>query len=173
MMILNQKLYQLFENKAQQVTIDTLNSLITLQAEMKRDIARLNRALEEAKSAGEKKDIQTQLDKLEADLVATTRNLKEIAAGADIASLREAEEKPFSLQEELFSLLRPALSEMKDMTSHVRLKSDLKEKIADYEEKLPVAELAVANLAGLLEGAQNEPLQIYLQGLLADWKKQL
>jgi hypothetical protein len=158
---------------SQQVTIDTLNSLITLQAEMKRDIAGLNRALEEAKSTGEKKDIQTQLDKLEADLLNTTRNLKEIAAGADIASLREAEEKPFSLQEELFSLLRPALSEMKDMTSHVRLKSDLKEKIADYEEKLPVAERAVANLTGLLEGARNEPLQLYLQGLLADWKKQL
>jgi hypothetical protein len=157
----------------QQVTIDTLNSLILLQAQMKQDVAGLNRALEGATTASDRRDIQEQLDKLEADLIATTRNLKEIAAGADIASLREEKERPFSLQEELFSLLRPALNEMKDMTSHVRLKSDLKEKIADYEEKRPVAERAVANLAALLEEAENESLQRYLQGLLADWKKQL
>jgi hypothetical protein len=157
----------------QQVILDTLTTLITLQAEMKRDIAELHRTLEQAQTAGEKRDLQAQLDKLEEDLLATTGNLKEIAAGADIASLREVEEKQFSLQEELFSLLRPALNEMKDMTSHVRLKSELKEKIADYREKLPVAERAVANLSVLLEDAENESLRQYLQGLLADWKKQL
>ena len=157
----------------QQVTLDTLISLITLQAEMKQDIAGLHRALEQAQTAGEKRDIQSQLDKLEEDLVAITRNLKEIAAGADINSLRKVDEKQFSLQEELFSLLRPALEEMKDMTSHVRLKSDLREKIADYREKLPVAETAVHNLTVLLEAAENDSLRSYLQGLLADWRKQL
>jgi small-conductance mechanosensitive channel len=140
---------------------------------MKQDIADLALRLEAATTAGEKKDLQAQIDKLEADLVDTTRNLKEIAAGADIASLRRLEEKKFSLQEELFALLKPALDEMKDMTSHVRQKSELKEKIADYGEKLPVAERAVANLAALLEEAGQEPLQRYLQDLLADWKKQL
>ncbi len=157
----------------QQATLDTLNTLIALQAQLKQDILELTLRLESATTTSDKKDIQAQLDKLEADLLATTRNLKEIAAGADIASLRKIEEKKFSLQEELYALLRPALNEMKDMTSHVRLKSDLKEKIADYEEKLPVAERAVANLGGLLEEASNESLQRYLQGLLADWKKQL
>ncbi len=156
-----------------QATLDTLNTLIALQAQLKQDILELTLRLESATTTSDKKDIQAQLDKLEADLLATTRNLKEIAAGADIASLRKIEEKKFSLQEELYALLRPALNEMKDMTSHVRLKSDLKEKIADYEEKLPVAERAVANLGGLLEEASNESLQRYLQGLLADWKKQL
>ena len=160
-------------NSQHQVTLETLDSLILLQIQLKQDIADLTLKLETAATASDKRDIQAQLDKLEADLLATTRNLKEIAAGTDIASLRETVEKKFSLQEELYSLLRPALEEMKDMTSHVRQKSELKEKIADYQEKLPVAERAVANLAGLLEEAGNEALRLYLQGLLADWKKQL
>lgn len=157
----------------QQVTLDTLNSLITLQLQMKQDIAALTQALEAAGTASERNAIQARLAELEADLVATTRNLKEIAAGADIAGLRAVEEKKFSLQEELFALLKPALNEMKDMTSHVRVKSELRDKIADYREKLPVAERAVANLVTLLETAESEPLREYLQGLLAEWQKQL
>jgi small-conductance mechanosensitive channel len=157
----------------QRVTLDTLNSLITLQLQMKQDIAALTQALEAAATASERKANQAQLDELEADLAATTRNLREIAAGADITALRAVEEKKFSLQEELFALLKPALNEMKDMTSHVRVKSELRDKIADYREKLPVAERAVANLASLLETAQSEPLRKYLQALLAEWQKQL
>jgi len=156
-----------------QDTISTLNSLMTLQSELKSDIEALVKQMQTAQSEAEKKDIQAQLDKLGADLKTTTGNLKEIAAGADIASLRAAEETKFDLQEEVFSLLRPALKEMKDMTSHVRLKSDLKDKIAYYSEKLPVTERAVANITALQNETDNEPLKRYLQGMLADWQKQL
>ena len=107
------------------------------------------------------------------DLKTTNRNLREIAAGADIDSLRAAEETSFNLQEEVFALLRPALKEMKDMTSHVRLKSDLKDKIAYYQGKLPITERAVANITGLLKQTQDESLQVKLQSMLADWQKQL
>ena len=154
-------------------TLTTLDVLIKLQAELKADIKALSKQLVAAQTVAEKKDIQAQLDKLEVDLQTATRNLKEIAAGADITALRAAEETKFNLQEELFSLLRPALKEMKDMTSHVRQKSDLKDKIAYYREKLPVAEIAVANLTSLLNENEDESLERYLQGILADWQKQL
>jgi hypothetical protein len=161
------------EDSRQQATLTTLNSLITLQAQLKSDIKALGRQLEAARSAGEKRDIQSQIDKLDVDLQTTTSNLKEIAAGADITSLRETADTKFNIQEEVFALLRPALKEMKDMTSHVRLKSDLKDKIAYYQGKLPVAEQAVINITALLESNANEPLERYLQGMLADWQKQL
>ena len=154
-------------------TLTTLDVLIKLQAELKADIKALSKQLVAAQTVAEKKDIQAQLDKLEVDLQTATRNLKEIAAGADITALRAAEETKFNLQEELFSLLRPALKEMRDMTSHVRQKSDLKDKIAYYREKLPVAEIAVANLTSLLNENEDESLERYLQGILADWQKQL
>ncbi len=100
-----------------QDTIETLQSLLQLQTELKRDIQDLNRRLQAAQTEAEKKDMQAQLDKLEADLETTAENLKGIAAGADITSLRVEEEKKFSLQEELFSLLKPALKEMRDSQS--------------------------------------------------------
>jgi ElaB/YqjD/DUF883 family membrane-anchored ribosome-binding protein len=156
-----------------QDTINTLHSLIRLQTELKHDVHVLGQQLAAAKTVSEKKDIQAQLDKLDVDLQTTTRNLRGIGAGADIASLRAAQETKFSLQEELFSLLKPALKEMKDMTSHVRLKSELKDKIAYYLEKQPVAELAVANIMGLIDKNEDESLERYLEGMLADWRKQL
>jgi small-conductance mechanosensitive channel len=156
-----------------QDTISTLDSLIKLQSQLKSDTEALGRQLAAAQNEAEKKELQAQLDKLGADLKTTNRNLREIAAGADITSLRAADEAKFDLQEEVFSLLRPALKEMKDMTSHVRLKSDLKDKIAYYQEKLPITERAVANITSLLNNTSDESLQRYLQTILADWQKQL
>ena len=161
------------EDQQLQETINTLHSLIKLQADLKRDIRALGLQLAATETVAEKNDIQAQLDKLEADLQTTTRNLKGIGAGADIASLRAVEETEFSLQEELFALLKPALKEMRDMTSHVRQKSELKDKIADYREKLPVAELAVTNLSDLLARNEDKDLERYLENMLAEWRKQL
>ena len=156
-----------------QNTIRTLNSLIKLQSELKSDIKRLGHELKSAESTSEKKDIQEQLDELDVDVESTTRSLKEIAAGADIGSLRIAVEPKFNFQEELFSLIRPALKEMKEMTSHVRLKSELKDKIAYYQEKQPIAEHAVAHITGLLDENEDPSLEVYLQRVLDDWQKQL
>jgi len=156
-----------------QETISTLQSLLKLKSDLKEDIRETGEQLEAAETAGEKKNIQAQLDKLETDLETTNRNLTGISAGADIASLRTTEEEQFSLQEELFSLLKPALKELRDMTSHVRIKSELKDKIAYYKGKQLVAERAVTNLTGLLNRNENEQLERYLEGMLADWRQQL
>jgi hypothetical protein len=161
------------ENAQLQDTISTLQSLVELQVQLKRDIKELSAQLTAAQTEAEKTDIQGQLDKLEVDLQTSTQNLRGIAAGADIASLRVKEEAKFSLQEELFSLLKPALKEMKDMTSHVRVKSELKDKIAYFREKQPVAELAVTNLMGLLAENENPSLERNLEDMLAEWSKQL
>lgn len=157
----------------QRDTINTLDSLIDLQSSLKSDMETLGRKLGAAQSETEKKEIQAQLDKLAADLKTTNRNLREIAAGADINSLRVEEEAPFNLQEEVFALLRPALKEMKEMTSRVRLKSDLKDKIAYYRDKLPVTQRAVANINALLKDTTDKSLQLTLQTMLAEWQKQL
>jgi hypothetical protein len=156
-----------------QGTLKTLNSLLNLQLQLKADVEALGKLLNAARTDAEKAEIQGQLDKLGADLKTTNRNLREIAAGADIDNLRAAEEPAFNLQEEVFALLRPAIKEMKDMTSHVRLKSDLKDKIAYYQEKLPITQRAVANITSLLKHTQDEPLQLSLQTMLAEWQKQL
>jgi hypothetical protein len=160
------------EGAPQSDTLKTLNSLMRLQTGLTSDIADLNRELDAAQGAAAKRDIQARIDKLDADLQTTTYNLRGIAAGADLSSLRAVDKTPFNFQEEVFSLLEPALKEMKDMTSHVRQKSELKEKIASYKEKLPLAEQAIANITRLLQNVDDADLGKYLQGMLAEWKKQ-
>jgi hypothetical protein len=154
-------------------TIGTLTSLIRLQSQLNKDIKDLTAELDATQVASEKKLIQQKLDKLAEELSTTTRNLDEIAAGADITDLRNREDGKFDFQEELFSLLRPAMKELKDMTSRVRQKSDLKDKIAYYKNKLPVSEHAVANISHLLQATKDETLKRRLQGVLAEWEKQL
>lgn len=153
-------------------TVDTLNSLMRLQRDLRRDRDKLTSDLQATKVEAEKKDIQSQLDKLEVNLSKTTRNLSEIAAGANIDSLRTPEATKFDFKEELFSLLRPAMKEIKDMTNHVRQKSDLKDKITYYNTKLPVAEHAIANINNLLQTKEDKELKKYLKSVLTDWNKQ-
>ena len=161
------------DHTQQQGTLDTLYSLLKLQDELKRDIAILNEQLAAAQTVAEKNELQAQLDKLENDLMAATRNLRGLAAGADISSLRVKEEKKFSLQEELFSLLEPAIKEMKEMTSQVRQKSELKDKIAYHRGLKPVAETAVATLTALLARNENPQVESFLESRLSEWRKQL
>ena len=87
------------------------------------------------------------------------RYLENIAAGVDISRLRAEKQEEFNFQKEVFALLKPALDEMKEMTSHVRQKSDLREKISYYEERLPVIEQALANVGRLQEQSKDESLK--------------
>jgi len=131
-------------------TVDTLNSFVKLKEGLQQDIKALNRQIGAAQSEAEKNTLRPQLEKLEADLATVTRNFENVAAGVDITSLRAVQAEDFNFQRELFGLLKPAIDEMKEMTSRVRQKSDLKEKITYYQERLPVIKQALANVEQLV-----------------------
>ena len=61
---------------------------------------------------------------------------------------------------------------MKEMTSHVRQKSDLREKIAYYEERLPVIEKALSNISRLQEQSKDKSLKKSLNATAGIWRKQ-
>ena len=61
---------------------------------------------------------------------------------------------------------------MKEMTSHVRQKSDLREKIAYYEERLPVIEQALSNISRLQEQSKDKSLKKSLNATAGIWRKQ-
>jgi hypothetical protein len=153
-------------------TIDTLSSFNDLKIDLQSDIKALTKELAAAHSEAEKNTLKQQLEKLETDLATTRKNFENIAAGIDITSLREAAEEEFNFQKEIFALLKPALDEMKDMTAHVRQKSDLKEKITYYEARLPVIEKALANIEQLNTEGKNKSLVKSLQDTIEGWKKQ-
>lgn len=131
-------------------TLETLDSFVDLRNSILKDIRAVNQQIGASKSDAEKQDLKAQLDELQSDLRAITENFENIAAGIDITILRATTDEEFSIQRELFALLKPAFEEMKEMTSTVRQKADLKEEIAFIEERLPVIEQAIANADRLM-----------------------
>lgn len=153
-------------------TLATLASFATLRAGLLQDIDAQKALLGAAASEAEKDRLRKKLEKLEADLHAVDRNFENVAAGIDISSLQAQEKEEFNLQRELLGLLKPAIDELKDMTSRMRQKSDLKEKIAYYEARLPVAEAAMANVGRLLAASGDKEVNGRLEATADSWQKQ-
>ncbi|MES9902586.1 MAG: hypothetical protein ABW168_07875 [Sedimenticola sp.] len=153
-------------------TAATLKSFVDLKKDLQRDIKALNKQLRAAQTDAKKSGFKQQLEQRDADLQATIRNFEDIAAGVDISSLRQEEEQAFDFQQEILGLLRPALDEMKAMTAHVRQKSELKEKIAYFGQRLPIIEQALANAEQLWKGSKDKALVKSLKETAAGWEKQ-
>jgi small-conductance mechanosensitive channel len=152
-------------------TLETLHNLVTLQANLRRDIGALNKQIASAQSESEKQALLKELKALQDDLRATNRNLENISAGVDLSGLRDQEEQKFDLQQEVFALLKPAIDEMKDMTSRIRQKSDLKEKITYYGDRLTIVEAALANVERLQRQAKSNELKQTLAAMARSWEK--
>lgn len=154
-------------------TLSTLLSFVELQDQLRRDITDLRKSLKSATTNTEKSDIKELLEKAEKKLKGTTINIENIAADTDLSLLRVSKARPFNLQKELFSLIEPALKEMKHATSDVRLKSNLREKIVYYQQREPIARQALKNIATLNKANQNPKIKSALVKMNKNWSKQL
>jgi len=162
----------LTEEEILQKTITTLKSFVTLKKGLQKDIKSLNKQIKASQSDGEKLELKLQLDKLQQELRTTIRNFEDIAANTDMLLLRDQVEEEFNFQKEFFSLLRPAIDEMKEMTSHVRKKADLKEQIESFELRLPIIEEALSNINLLQKQAKNKSITRALKSTKLNWEKQ-
>lgn len=153
-------------------TIETLNSFVELKKTLQKDIQALNRQLKSAQTEAEQANLKQQLEKLESDLKTTSRNFENIAAGVDMTTLRGEVQEEFNLQQEVFSLLRPAIDEMKEITARVRQKSELKKKIAYYQGQLPIITQALANVEKLQQPGESKGLIQTLKQTEEQWAKQ-
>ncbi|MDX1346188.1 MAG: hypothetical protein R3179_09835, partial [Sedimenticolaceae bacterium] len=153
-------------------TLQSLADFLTLQASLQEDIARIRESLKTTDSESEKKALTEQLEKLEGDLRTTRLNFEQIAAGANLGNLRTLEQQTFNFQEEILSLVEPVVKELKDMTSDVRKKSELREAITRYSEKLPLADQAIESMSNLIDRTENEAVRTRLRELLREWEQQ-
>ncbi|MBT3045344.1 MAG: hypothetical protein AB2728_13800 [Candidatus Thiodiazotropha sp.] len=152
-------------------TLTTLRNLVSIRENIEKDITALSKEVGKAESETQKASLQQRLIKLDSELSVTEENFENISAGVDLTNLRSEEEAQFDLKEELFALLKPAIDEMKDMTSKVRLKSELKEKIAYYGERLDTLDSALQNVDLLRRKSDSESLNGALDGLAERWRK--
>ena len=154
-------------------TLSTLLNFVNLQDQLKHDLASLRKELKKATTDTEKEAIKERQKKVEEKLKGTITNIENIAANTDLSLLRNQKPEPFNLQKEIFSLLEPALKEMKHATSDVRQKSELREQIAYYEQREPIAKEALANIAILKNANKNKKIEKALIKMNKNWGKQL
>ncbi len=152
-------------------TLTTIESFVLLKQQLQNDIKVLNKQVDRAKTSEEKSELKVQLDKLQGNLRTTSQHLKEIAAGIDISVLEDQTEEAFNFQEEFFSLLKPAIDEMKEMTSQVRKKSELKENITFLSLRLPVLTQAIENISELQKKNKNRSVRSALKAINKQWGK--
>ncbi|MEJ2316931.1 MAG: hypothetical protein P8Y83_08240, partial [Gammaproteobacteria bacterium] len=67
-------------------TLQSLADFLKLQASLQEDIARIRESQKAAESEAEKQVLTEQLEKLQADLRTTRKNLEEIAAGTNLGN---------------------------------------------------------------------------------------
>ena len=154
-------------------TLTTLLNFVELQDQLRNDLDKQRKELKWSRSETELKDFQAQVKKTEEKLRDTELNIENIAANTDLGLLRATEEPPFNLQKELFSLLEPALKEMKNATSDVRLKAELREKITYFQQREPIARQALSNISDLNRANKNPKIKKALVKMNKNWSKQL
>lgn len=152
-------------------TLETLDSFVSLRNAILQDITAVNQQIGASQSDAEKQDLKTRLDELQSDLRAITQNFENTVAGIDITSLRATTAEEFNFQREILALLKPALEEMKEMTSTVRRKSDLKEEISYHKERIPVVEQAIANTDRLMAQSADESITQALTVTRDKWQR--
>lgn len=155
-----------------EATLKTLRSFIELGKDQQADIKLQEQLIEAEESPAEQTLLKQRLAQMNEEQLATKSNFREIAAGTDLSILHEPETAEFNLQEEILALLKPAFEEMREMTSRVRQKSALREKISFYEERLPVVEKAIANISRLQAANEDEALETALEASLQNWTSQ-
>ena len=158
---------------ADQSQLVTLKSFAELRNATLQDIKSVNQQISQSQSDSEKQSLKQQLDKLESDLRTITRNFENIAAGVDVSKLTPEQKQEFNFKEEFTALLKPALDEVKEMTAHVRQKSDLKERIAYYEKRLPIIQQALDNVNKLIKKSSDKSVKETLEQTASKWQREL
>jgi hypothetical protein len=153
-------------------TLQTLKSIVETEQSLLLRLDEANKAMQVMTSKSGRHDLQLKELELREELQATRKSFDEIATENDISVLKGKGQNTFNLQREVLFLLEPALKEMKRMTSGVRNKSELREKIYTYDQRLKVAESAIENLNRLLSITTDTVLSNALSARNSQWQHQ-
>lgn len=153
-------------------TISTLKAIVRTEEQLLSSIQSVAKAERNSQSESGKIELRNKELQLREELHATRKTFDEIAAEQDILALKGAVESEFDLKSEVLFLLEPALKEMKRMTSGVRSKSALREKLEIYGDKLPITESAIKNLQTLIDASDSEALTKVLSDRQEQWAHQ-
>ncbi len=150
--------------------IKMLGSIIELKKSLSERMAEKNQLLETSSSETEKAALLAEISKLDKQLAAANADFERIATGIDIGLFTEKKEEQFDWKDELLSLVKPGITEMKRLTIKARQKTKLKDELSAYQDLVPVVKKANENLQALISKATDKQLKADLESLVPEWE---
>ncbi|MFT5699121.1 MAG: hypothetical protein ACI8ZB_001978 [Desulforhopalus sp.] len=148
----------------------TLLSLLDLETSIKNRIKDRETQLKKEKSPVAQERIKDEIVTLDKSLSEATADFERLATGIDPATFSEKRKDTFSWQDELTSLLKPAIRELQNLTITARERTSLQADIARLTELEPIAQNALNNLQLQIEETDNPALKKELKKLHPDWR---
>ena len=153
-------------------TLSMLDSMLDHIRHLEQRIIEKQAAMAETMSETEKNNMGAELERLDKMLASSRQDFERIATGVDIDLFAEKKEAPFNWKDELVSLIKPGIMELKQMTQKARQKSDLKEELSKFQELKPIAQQANENLMDLISRTKDPQLKQGLEKLIPEWQGQ-
>jgi hypothetical protein len=141
-----------------------LNTLVTLQEVRKNLTEEIKLKASELKASltdSDKTLISFELDQLSNDLADIDKNFEQISTGLNSELNNDKPKQKFDLKNDLGALIQPIVKEMKHATSGIRQKTQLRDELAFYEEKVLHAGAAVENLEKLIRQAKTDKKKVH------------
>ncbi|WP_319760435.1 hypothetical protein [Maridesulfovibrio sp.] len=164
-------------DSAQQLTnlgssqTETLSNLLQYKTELKEQIRSVKKQLNKSTQPIDKETLSATLADLNLQLQNVRQNFIKVATGLDLSIFNETGKQNFAWQEEVETLVRPLLQELKEMTKRPRQIERLKSRVAYFESRLPRAEEAVQSITNLINATKSADLKEELQNLKGEFEK--
>jgi hypothetical protein len=153
-------------------TLTMLNSILEHNRHLEERILEKQQAMAESTSETEKNNLAAELERLDKMLSSSRQDFERIATGVDVDLFAAKEDPPFNWKDELVSLIKPGIMELKQITQKTRQKADLKEALSRYQALEPIARQANDNLMALISRTKDPRLKQRLEKLVPEWKGQ-
>jgi len=151
-------------------SIKMLLSIIDLKKDLGKRIAEKKVALKKSKSDAEKANLAEEMDKLDKQLAQANLDFERMATGIDISLFDEKEDLPFNWKDEIVSLMKPGIMELKRLTVKARYKTQLQEELFSHQSLHPVSKQASENLNNLISKIKDPVAKKSLKSLVPEWE---
>ncbi len=111
-----------------------------------------------------------ELERLQGELSTLRRSFEQIALGGlDISPLKPEPDKPYNWQAELLEVVRPVLASLKDLTDKPRRIESTRQRIAQTEAQINIANEAIKSLTSLQASTEDKDVKAELRRMAHAW----
>ncbi len=150
--------------------VTTLRKILLSRRDLQEQLDQKLEELEMAATEDEREVIRHHTQELHTRLDDQESDFESIATGIDLEHFTVKTSTTFDWKQDLQEMFSPIIQELKSITARPRELEKLHQKIAYYEERLPIIENALANLQKSLDAATAQLLKRHLRELKNIWQ---